>query len=108
MMILVFVSVFVIVAVVVFFALGGFKGPSTIKFEIVSSHECTYTFTYMDGNGLHQSQETVTGSYWVSVRGASSANFIVFSDYSLTAYAYVNGNLVDQQSGTYVMLSANA
>ena len=96
------------VAVLIFFAFGGFGAghQNEIKFQIYASGECTYTFTYLDGNGIHQSTKTVNGNYWVSVKGAQNANLIVFSDVSVTAEAYVNGKLVDRQSGTYVMVSA--
>jgi len=93
-------------SVAIFFALGGAKGPAEIRFEVTATGESTYTFSYLDGNGIHQSQDTMTGSYHMSVKGAASANLIVSCDTSVTAKAYINGKLVDQQSGTYVLLSA--
>lgn len=97
---------FVLIAVAVFFALGGGHSPE-IKF-IADGGSYMVTVTYLDGNGIHQAQYSRSGHFEWKVTGASSANMILMSDTaaSVTGKAYVDDRLVDQQSGTYVMISA--
>jgi len=99
----------VLFAVAIYFLLGmgdNSSATATIRFEVDASSEVSYTFAYTDSQGFHMSQDTYPGSCWFEVKYAETANLQIICDSTVVARAYINGHLVDQQSGTYVMISA--
>jgi hypothetical protein len=106
--VVIFVAVFVTVAAVIYFALGG--GHEDKLTFTVEGGSYTVITTYLDGDGIHQSTQDWTGSFSWTVTGASTANVVAMSTdgQPLTGSAYHDGDKVDTQSGISIMISAKS
>jgi flagellar basal body-associated protein FliL len=104
---IVLIIVLVVAVVVIGLVIGMATREKEIKFTADGTGTYLVTLTYMDGAGMHQSQYSRTGHYEVKITGATTANLIVMCDSgTATVKAYIDGRLVDSQSGSYAMVSA--
>jgi hypothetical protein len=65
------------------------------------------TVSYIDSDGIHQFQIETSGHYEVTITGMDYANMIEYCDWegigsTVVVKAYLNGDLVDQQTGISV------
>lgn len=105
---IVLIAVFVIAIIVAGVLIGmATSGRKEIRLTVDGFGSYSVTLTYVDGGGMHQSQNTWSGHYEVKLTASTTANLIAVSDgETLIARAYINDVLVDEQSGTWVMVSA--
>lgn len=101
------ILVIVIAVVIIGLVIGMATREKEIRFTADGTGTYLVALTYMDGAGMHQSQYSRTGHYEVKITGATTANMnIICYSGTAIAFAYVNGDQVDRQSGTWVTVSA--
>jgi hypothetical protein len=103
------VVVLIFIAIILTTNATKISNTGEIRFEVDGNSTYSVMFTYVNDNGYHQSNEnSLSGHFECSVNDASNANVSVICESGeVTVSTFVNGNLVNTQSGPHVVASAN-
>ena len=101
------IVVIAVIILIIFLGLGGLGGSSGIKLTVDGS-SYSVAINYVDEYGQHVSSFQKSGHFEWSEKGATSVTMIVFGTPSVTVKAFVNGELIQMQSGSpYAQVSAS-
>jgi hypothetical protein len=102
------VVVLIFIAIILTTNATKISNTGEIRFEVDGDSTYSVIFTYVNDDGYHQSnQNSLIGHFECSVNDVSDANVVVICESGeTTVNTFVNGNLVNTQSGPHVMASA--